>query len=117
MVRRYLPVLFLICAAQTARAQDICTAPVPPAPLNGAEASAEQLRAAIASARQFIGQANLYESCLRDELAAAQARGDRAGPAADRETAVRISANRKLKDKVSTDAASALDAYKKAHPD
>jgi hypothetical protein len=34
----------------------------------------------------------------------------------DRQTEVRIAANRRLKDKVSSDAASALEAYKKAHP-
>lgn len=116
MVRRYLPGLVLLFTAHGALAQGVCTAPVPPPPLNGAEASPDQLRAAIASARDFIGQANLYESCLQDQLRAAQMRGDSADPGTDKDTENLIAANRKLKDKVSSDAATALDAYKKAHP-
>lgn len=104
-----------------AGAQSLCTAPVPPPPLNGAHATAEQVRGAIASARGFIGKANLYESCLKDEMRADQVRaaalGGGSGAAPDKETQVRIAANRRLRDKVSQDAAAALDAYKKAHAD
>ena len=102
-----------------ASAQSLCTPPVPPPPLNGAQATAEQLRAAIARARNFIGQANLYENCLKDELHMAQARDDRDSATAqmDHQAEVRLAANRKLKDKVSSDAAVAMEAYKKAHAD
>jgi hypothetical protein len=116
VVRKYLPALLLLLTTHGVMAQGYCAAPAPPPPLNGAEASAEQLREAIANARNFIGQANLYENCLRDELKAAQDR-DAANTELDKDTAVRIATNRRLKDKVSSDAASAMDAYKKAHAD
>ena len=106
----------LLLAPHGVLAQGLCVAPAPPLPLNGAEASAEQLREAIANARNFIGQANLYENCLLDELKAAQDR-DAQSSDLDKDTAVRIAANRRLKDKVSSDAVSAMDAYKKAHAD
>jgi hypothetical protein len=100
-------------------AQGLCTQPSPPPPLNGAEASAEQLREAIARARDFIGQANLYESCLKDETEAAHAsasvNGTADDPAADQDVEAKIVANRRLKDKVSSDAATAMDMYKKTH--
>ena len=120
MVRKFLPALMLLLTPQHVLAQATCIAPVPPPPLKGAEASPEQLRATIAQARDFIGRANLYENCLRQELQAAQDRaaadGSAMDTAVDRQTEIRIAANRRLKDKVSSDAASALDAYKKAHP-
>ena len=111
--------LALAAAGLPASAQSLCTPPVPPPPLNGAQATAEQLRAAIARARNFIGQANLYENCLKDELRMAQARddGDSVASRIDRQAEVRLAANRKLKEKVSSDAAVAMEAYKKAHAD
>jgi hypothetical protein len=120
VVRKFLPALILLLTPHHALAQGNCTAPVPPPPVDGADATPEQLRAAIAHAREFIGQANLYENCLRQELDAAKARdgdGQAVNAAFDRETKVRIAVNRRLKDKVSSEAASAIDAYKKAHPD
>jgi hypothetical protein len=102
-------------------AQGVCTPPVMPPPLNGAEASAEQLRAAIADARAFIGQANIYENCLKDEIeashASAAANGTPVDPATDQQVESQIAINHRLKDKVSSDAAAAMDAYKKAHTD
>jgi hypothetical protein len=125
VLRRYLPALILLplpllLSPQGVLAQGLCAAPVPPRPVNGAEASPEQLRRAVANARNFIGQANLYENCLREELKAAQARvaaGAAAEQGIEKDTALRIAANRRLKDKVSSQAAVAMDAYKKAHAD
>lgn len=116
MVRTIPPALLVLLmslplALTGAAAQGFCTAPVPPPPLNGAEASPDQLRAAMARARAFIGEANLYENCLREETRSAGA----ADPA-DKDAQVRIAANHRLKDKVSSEAASAMEAYKKAHP-
>jgi hypothetical protein len=106
-------------APSGAAAQGLCNRPSPPPPLNGAEANAEQLRVAIARARDFIGQANLYERCLKDETEAAHAsasvNGTAADPAADQDVEAQIAANRRLKDKVSSDAAMAMDIYKKTH--
>ena len=125
MARTVLPapimLLGLLLAPSGAMAQGVCTPPVAPPPLNGAEASAEQLRAAIADARAFIGQANIYENCLKDEVeadhASAAANGTPVDPAADRQIETEIAVNHRLKDKVSSDAAAAMDAYKKAHAD
>ncbi len=120
VARKFLPALMLLLTPQYALAQGNCIAPVPPPPVDGADATPEQLRAAIAHAREFIGQANLYENCLRQELDDTKARdgdGQTVNVALDRETRVRIAANRRLKDKVSSEAAGAIDAYKKAHPD
>lgn len=120
VVRKFLPALILLLAPQSVLAQGFCTAPVPPPPLDGAAATPEQLRAAIARAREFIGQANLYENCLTDEIKAAQARAATGGSATDlamdKDAQDRIAANRRLKDRISSEAASAMDAYKKAHP-
>jgi hypothetical protein len=115
-----LPALIVLLSPQGVLAQGFCAAPVAPQPVNGAEATPEQLRQAVADARNFIGQANLYENCLREQLQAARARAAAgAGPEQDleKDTALRIAANRRLKDKVSSQAAGAMDAYKKAHAD
>ena len=119
VVRKFLPAVVLLLTTQQVLAQATCIAPVPPLPLDGAAASPEQLRAAIANARDFIGRANLYENCLRQQLHAAQVRaagGSAVDRAVDRQTEVRIAANRRLKDKVSSDAARALEAYMIVHP-
>lgn len=119
-VTRFVPAaalfaLALLAAGTGAQAASFCTAPVPPSPLDGATATAQQLRDAVAKARDFIGQANLYENCLREQLRVAQAQdGD---GAAGKDVKVRIAANRHLKDKVSSQTANAMTAYKKAHVD
>ena len=121
MAGKYLlPALIVLLSPQGVLAQGFCAAPVAPQPVNGAEATPEQLRQAVADARNFIGQANLYENCLREQLQAARARAAAgAGPEQDleKDTALRIAANRRLKDKGSSQAAGAMDAYKKAHAD
>lgn len=94
-------------------AADFCTAPVPPPPMNGTIATAEALRDAVARARDFIGQANLYENCLREVLQDAQTRGN--GPAVEADIKKKIAANSHLKDKVSRSMTVTMTDYKKAH--
>lgn len=103
----------LLWTGAGAQADGFCTPPVPPPPLDGAAATAQQLRDAVDKARDFIGLANLYENCLRQQLQEIQASGG--DPAAGQAEKVGIAANRHLRDRVSSETATAMTAYKKAH--
>ena len=110
------PVFFLalcLCAATPALAQ--CVAPVPPVPLEGAAASAEQLRTAMAQAREFIAQSDIYQGCVSSEMEATDLTNT-SPKAVEASIKARIAANQAMKEKVGTAANSAMQAYKLAHP-
>ncbi|MDB5735812.1 MAG: hypothetical protein JWN16_2449 [Alphaproteobacteria bacterium] len=104
---------FCLCAATPALAQ--CIAPVPPAPVDGAAASEEQLRTAMAQAREFIAQSDVYQGCVSTEMESTDLTNTSA-KAVEASIKSRIAANQAMKEKVGTAANSAMQAYKMAHP-
>ena len=100
-------------------AQEACAEPQVPAPVDGAQASEEQMRAAAAAARDFIALSNVYQVCLANAFNAARTQAAADGKALDPslETTLksRTDANDKVKQKVGIEINIALDAYKQTH--
>ncbi len=104
----------LVLASGTAHAQ--CVEPAVPPALDGTTATEDQLRTAMANARDFVAQSNIYQDCLAAEIEAAKAQPPNPSPdPAVQDMESRIAANQKLKEKVSLDASNTMDAYKKSH--
>jgi hypothetical protein len=108
-VRSVLFLALCLCAATPALAQ--CVTPVPPVPVDGAAASEEQLRIAMAQACEFIAQSDIYQGCVSTEMEATDL--THVNPKA---LEASIAANQAMKEKVGTAANSAMQAYKLAHP-
>lgn len=116
--------LFAACAAPAAApamAQGTaCVEPTPPVPVDGAAATADQLRAAMADARNFMAQSDIYQNCLQAEVEAAKtqaaADGRPVDPAIEADAKAAIAASQKAKEKVGLAVNSSLTAYKQAHP-
>ena len=92
-----------------------CVAPVAPAPLDGATATEEQLRNAMAQAREFIAQSDVYQACITAEVEATDL-SHTSLKAVEANAGARIAANQALKEKVGQAANNAMQAYKLAHP-
>jgi hypothetical protein len=89
-------------------------------PVDGAAATADQMRTAMAEARNFIAQSGLYQDCLQKEVEGAKSQTAAAGQPAEpmSETSVRakIDASKKAQERVGVTVNNALAAYKNAHP-
>ena len=82
-MRILLSVTVLLCAAVPALAQPACTEPPMPRSVDGANVNADQLRAAVAAAKDFIAQSDVYQNCLVGELDAAKTQAGTEGHALD----------------------------------
>ncbi len=112
-MRPFLCLALCLGAATPALAQ--CVSPAPPVPLEGAGATEDQLHVALAKAREFIAQSDLYQSCVSSEMEATDL--TQISPKAlEASIASRIAANQAMKEKVAAAANSAMQAYKLAHP-
>jgi len=58
----------LLLGATPVLGQSLCLEPAVPMPLDGAAATADQMRAAMAEARNFIAQSGVYQDCLMKEV-------------------------------------------------
>jgi hypothetical protein len=68
---------------QTSFAQDSCSAPPIPAPVDGYSASREQIVAAMAAMKRYAAASDIFQKCVSDFLLARKARTDRDGTAVD----------------------------------
>jgi len=106
--------------ARLAVAQTLCTEPAMPAPVDGNAASADQMRAAMAEARNFIAQSSVYQDCLMQEVDAAKAQATTSGQAFDSAieagARTKVDASKKAQEKVGGEASNAMAAFKNAHP-
>ncbi len=88
-------------------------------PVDGSAVTADQLRAAMADARNFIAQSDIYQACLTNEVDAARTQAAADGrpfdPAIDADAKASIAASQKAKDKVSADISTAVTTYKQTH--
>lgn len=107
----------LLTASAPALAQ--CVEPPAPPPLDGAAASEDQMRAAMADARSFIAQEGVFQDCVSQELTAARiqaaAENHPLDPAIEAGARARIAASQKAQDRVGMTSNAALTAYKNAH--
>ena len=100
-MRVILSLAMLLAGAVCASAQTACTEPAPPPPIDGAQASADQLRAAMAHAHDFMAQSEMYQACLTQ--------------AGDPDAKTRIAASQRAQETVGRANSAALDIYKRAH--
>lgn len=110
---------FALATGRAGVAQDTCAEPAEPAPVDGAQVSEEQMRAAAEAARNFIAQSDVYQSCLVDMLAAAKteatADGKPLDPGLETTLKAKADANQKVKEKVGVEINMAIDVYKQTH--
>jgi hypothetical protein len=100
-LRLVVSLMVLLTCAAPALAQTSCTEPVAPMPIDGAQANADQLRSAMAQAREFMAQSELYQSCLTQS--------------GDADAKSRVVASQKAQETVGQSINTALDTYKRAH--
>ena len=108
-------ILFLAVLLSATPAMAQCVAPTAPAPLDGATAGEEQLRIAMAQAREFIAQSDVYQACVTAEVEATDL-SHTTLKAVEAAANNRIAANQALKERVGATANAAMQSYKLAHP-
>jgi hypothetical protein len=118
-LRIFLFTMALLCAGVPALAQPVCTEPHKPAPVDGAHVDEDQLRAAVAAAKGYIAQSEIYQNCLTGELEAARIQAGTEGRALDAglEAAMRtrVASNQKSKERVGLEINNAIFVFKKTH--
>ena len=109
----------LLLGASPAMGQSLCMEPTMPMPRDGAAATADQMRAAMADARSFIAESGVYQECLAKEVEDAKAQAAGAGQpfeASIEATArAKVEASRKAQERVGATLNNAMVAYKNAH--
>jgi hypothetical protein len=114
----YLAFLGSIVAVPAA-AQTSCVAPEPPASIDGATVTLDQLKAGISAAKQFIASSDDYQGCLGKEIDVQKAAATPDKPF-DKQIATRnialAASNQKMKENVGASVNAAIVAYNKAHP-
>ena len=110
---------FALLPGRAGMAQDACVEPQEPAPVDGAQVSEDQMRAAAAAARSFMAQSDVYQACLVSAVDAARtqatADGKSLDPGVESAAKAKADANQKLKEKVGVEINSAIGVYKKTH--
>jgi hypothetical protein len=119
-VRFVVLIAALMLGAAPAMGQGFCAEPAMPMPLDGAAATADQMRTAMSDARNFIAQSGLYQECLTREVEAAKAQAVTAGqpfePMVESSARTKVDASKKAQEKVGSMINNAMAAYKHAHP-
>jgi hypothetical protein len=85
--------------------------------VDGAQVNEEQMRAAMAAARNFIAQSDVYQACLASTVDAAKTQATADGkpldPAVESTAKAKADANQKLKERVGVEINTAISVYKK----
>ncbi|HJT42282.1 MAG TPA: hypothetical protein VJ750_02160 [Rhizomicrobium sp.] len=119
-VRSALLIVVLLLGAGPAMAQSLCVEPAMPIPVDGAAATADQMRTAMAEARNFIAQSAVYQDCLLKTVDAAKTQAVAAGqsfePKIETSARYKVDMSRKAQERVGNTANSAMAAFKNAHP-
>src|SRR5215469_6426990 len=110
---------FTVALSLPAFAQDSCSEPIPPAPINGSNANEKQVNDATKDAKIFLKQSADYQECLMQDLrvkaAAAQHDKKQLDPSVAGDIQAKIDANQKLKERVGTELNTAVYQYCQAH--
>ena len=93
--------------------------PAMPMPLDGAAATADQMRTAMAEARNFIAESGVYQDCLLKEVEDAKSQAAAAGqsvePSLEASARAKLDASKKAQERVGVTVTNAMAAYKNAH--
>ena len=118
-MRNLLLIGALLLGAQPAMGQGLCTEPTMPMPVDGAAASADQMRSAMASARNFIAESGVYQECLAKEVEDAKSQAAAAGqafePSLEAAARAKMEVSKKAQERVGITLDNAMAAYKNAH--
>lgn len=118
-VRSVLLIAALLLAASPALGQSLCVEPTMPMPVDGAVASADQMRAAMAEARNFIAESGVYQECLAKEVddakSQAAANGQPFESSIEAAARARADVSKKAQERVGVTLNNAMAAYKNAH--
>jgi hypothetical protein len=110
---------FALAPDWTGLAEDACPEPPAPAPVDGAQVSEDQMRAAAAAARDFIAQSDVYQVCLANAVDAARTQAAADGKSFDQAVEIaaraRADANQKVKERVGAEINTAISIYKQTH--
>jgi len=110
---------FALAPGSAGIAQDACVEPAVPAPVDGAQVSEGQMRAAAAAARNFIAQSDVYQLCLANVLDAAKTQAVADGKPLDNALEgtlrAKADANQKVKERVGLEINTAIGVYKQTH--
>ena len=97
-----------------------CERPTPPAPVDGATATKDQLLAAKGLVSDFITASDTYQSCILADVDAQQAAAKKAktklDPAVKKAADAAINANQADKEQVGQAFNASVKAFKAAHP-
>ena len=110
----------LLATAASAHAETACTRPQPPAVVDGATATGEQIRASQAAAAAFLTASDAYQSCVVDSVKAQRDAAKDARKTFDKSIAkaadAELAANQADKESVGKAFNAAVHAFKAAHP-
>jgi len=97
-----------------------CNRPAPPAKIDGASATLDQVMADKSAVTQFMTASDAYQDCLIADLkaqqAAARAAKTKLDPAIAKATDAKTSENQADKEHVGADFNATVKAYRAAHP-
>lgn len=118
-MRSVLLIAALLLGATPVLGQSLCLEPAVPMPLDGAAATADQMRAAMAEARNFIAQSGVYQDCLMKEVEDAKSQATAGGqtfePSLEANARAKMDASKKAQERVGVTVNNALAAYKNTH--
>jgi hypothetical protein len=119
MFKKFALAMILASVAAPVMAQGACTAPAPPAAVDGSKVTIDQLRAAINDAKAFIAASDTYQTCVGNDITAQKAAATKEKPfdgAIEAAAMAKVNDNQSQKQKVGDAINGAIGAYKKAHP-
>ena len=112
--------VFSVALALPAFAQDSCSEPIPPVPVNGRTASEKQLGEATSDAKMFLKQSSDYQECLLQDLRAKNAAAlhdkKKLDPSVAGEIQTKIDANQRVKERVGNELNTAVYQFCQTHP-
>jgi len=119
LVRSVVVIAALLLGASPALGQSLCVEPTMPMPLDGAAATADQMRTAMGDARNFIAESGVYQECLVKEVEDAKSRAVAAGQpfdaAIEAAARARVDVSKKAQERVGATLNNAMVAYKNVH--
>ena len=90
-----------------------------PMPVDGAAATADQMRAAMAEGRNFIAESGVYQECLTKQVEDAKSQAAAAGqpfePSVEVAARAKMDVSKRAQERVGVTLNNAMAAYKNAH--
>jgi cell pole-organizing protein PopZ len=123
MLNKSLLVSIFVLAATPAFADfSDCYEPIPPAPLDGKNATQEQMKHTLADVKDFIKQSDDYQNCMNGQYIAMERKAKQSKDKTPLDPSIavgvkaKIDANQKLKEQVGAEFNTAAHDYNIAHP-